>query len=166
VLDIDRDLGFRCGGGLGWEEDVLDTSGWGETMGALTVADWARGGDGEWAACAPPSVKVEEVEPVLEWPEDQDSVLQTTRAGTPYLSPPLSKSIRPFVHSLYSLFFIGWSEFDDGDLALAALMLADMQGEGLADGEQLMIDRVLAADRDGMTLEWVNVVRVVVQDLE
>jgi hypothetical protein len=44
--------------------------------------------------------------------------------------------------------------------------MADMQGDGFADGEQLMIDRVLAADRNGMTLEWVNVVRAVVQDLE
>jgi hypothetical protein len=41
-----------------------------------------------------------------------------------------------------------------------------MQGEGLADGERLMIDRVLAADRDRMTLEWVNAVQAVVQDLE
>jgi hypothetical protein len=64
------------------------------------------------------------------------------------------------------LSFVGWSEFKDGDLALAALTLADMQGEGLADGERLMIDGVLAADRDGMTLEWVNAVRAVVQDLE
>jgi hypothetical protein len=61
---------------------------------------------------------------------------------------------------------IGWSEFEDGDLALAALTLADMQGDRFADGEWLMIDGVLAADRDGMTLEWVNAVRAVVQDLE
>jgi hypothetical protein len=94
-------LGFRCGGGLGWEEDVLDTSGWGETSGAPTAVDWARGGEDDWAACALPSIKVEEVELVLEWPEDQESVLRTTRAGTPYPSPPLSKSICPFVHSLY-----------------------------------------------------------------
>jgi hypothetical protein len=44
--------------------------------------------------------------------------------------------------------------------------MADMQGEGFADGERLIIDGVLAADRDGMTLEWVNVVRAVVRDLE
>jgi hypothetical protein len=100
VLDIDRDLGFRCWGGLGWEEDVLDTSGWGETTGAPTAADWARGGDDEWAACAPPSVKVEGVELVLEWPEDQESVLWMTQAGTPYPSPPLSKSVHSFVRSL------------------------------------------------------------------
>jgi hypothetical protein len=66
VLDIDCDLGFRCGGGLGWEEDVLDMSGWGETTGVPTAADWAWGGDDEWVACAPLSIKVEEVEPVLE----------------------------------------------------------------------------------------------------
>jgi hypothetical protein len=51
-------------------------------------------------------------------------------------------------------------------LALVALMLADMQGNGSADWEWLMIDGVVAADRDGMTLEWVNVVRAVVRDLE
>jgi hypothetical protein len=101
VLDIDRDLGFRCGGGLGWEEDPLDTSGWGETRGAMTAADWARGGEDEWVACAPLSIKVEEVEPVLEWPEDQESVLQATRVGMPYPSPGLSKSVRLLVCSLY-----------------------------------------------------------------
>jgi hypothetical protein len=101
VLDIDCDLGFQCGGGLGWEEDPLDTLGWGETTGAPTAADWARGGDDEWAACAPPSVKVEEVELVLEWPEDQESILCMTRAGMPYPSPPLSKSVRSFVRSPY-----------------------------------------------------------------
>jgi hypothetical protein len=101
VLDIDHDLGFQCGGGLGWEEDVLDTLGWGKKTGAPTVEDWARGGNDEWAACAPPSVKVEEVELVLEWPEDQESVLWTTQAGMLYPSPPLSKSIRLFVHCLY-----------------------------------------------------------------
>jgi hypothetical protein len=47
-----------------------------------------------------------------------------------------------------------------------ALTLADMQGDRFADGERLMIDGVLAADQDGMTLEWVNAVQVVVQDLE
>jgi hypothetical protein len=101
VLDINRDLGFRCGGGLGWDQDVLDMSGWGETTGVPTVADWAQGGEDDWAACAPLSIKVEEVELVLEWLEDQESVLQTTWAGTPYPSPPLSKSVRSFVHSLY-----------------------------------------------------------------
>jgi hypothetical protein len=64
------------------------------------------------------------------------------------------------------LSFIGWSEFEDGDLALAALMMADMQGDGFADGPQLVIDGVVAADRDRMTLEWVNAVWVVVRDLE
>jgi hypothetical protein len=44
--------------------------------------------------------------------------------------------------------------------------MADMQGEGFADGEWLMIDGVLAADRDEMTLEWVNAVWAVVWDLE
>jgi hypothetical protein len=62
----------------------------------------------------------------------------------------------------YTDCFIGWSEFEDKDLALTALTLADMQGEGLTDGEQFMIDGVLAADQDGMTLEWVNAVRAVV----
>jgi hypothetical protein len=64
------------------------------------------------------------------------------------------------------LSFIGWSEFEDRDLALAALTMADMQGDGFADGERLVIDMVVAADRDGMTLEWVNAVQVVVRDLE
>jgi hypothetical protein len=101
VLDIDCDFGFWCGGGLGWEEDMLDTSGWGETTGAPMAADLAWGGEDDWAACALPLIKVEEVEPVLEWPEDQESVLWTTRAGTPYPSPPLSKSVCSFVRSLY-----------------------------------------------------------------
>jgi hypothetical protein len=111
-------------------------------------------------------MKVEEVEPVLEWLEDQESVLWMTQVGTPYPSPPLSKSIHSFVHCLYWLSFIGWSEFENGDLALAALTMVDLQGDGFADGEQLIIDRVLAADWDGMTLEWVNAVWAVVQDLE
>jgi hypothetical protein len=51
-------------------------------------------------------------------------------------------------------------------LALAALTLVDMQGGRFADGEQLIIDGILAANRDGMTLEWVNVVQAVVRDLE
>jgi hypothetical protein len=80
---------------------VLNTSGCGETTGAPTAADWARGGEDDWAACAPFSIKVEEVEPVLEWPEDQESILQMTWVGMPYPSPPLSKSIRSFVHSLF-----------------------------------------------------------------
>jgi hypothetical protein len=46
-----------------------------------------------------------------------------------------------------------------------ALTLADMQGDGSTDRELLMIDGVVAADQDGMTLEWVNAVRVVVRDL-
>jgi hypothetical protein len=100
VLDINCDWGFQCGGGLGWEEDVLDMSGWGETMGVPMAEDWAWGGNDEWAACAPPPVKVEEVEPVLEWLEDQESILQTTQAETPYPSPPLSKSVFSFVHCL------------------------------------------------------------------
>jgi hypothetical protein len=96
VLDIDRNLGFRCGGGLGWE-DMLDTLGWGETTGTPMAEEWAQGGDNEWAACALPLVKVEEVEPVLEWLEDRESVLQTTQVGTPFPSPPLSKSVHSFV---------------------------------------------------------------------
>jgi hypothetical protein len=100
VLDINCDLGFRCGGSLGWE-DILDMSGWGETTGAPSGAEWAQGGEDKWAECAPPLVKVEEVELVLKWLEDQESVLWTTQAGTPYLSPPLSESIRLFVHCLY-----------------------------------------------------------------
>jgi hypothetical protein len=44
--------------------------------------------------------------------------------------------------------------------------MADMQGDRFADWEQLLIDGVLAADRDGMTLEWVNAVWAVVWDLE
>jgi hypothetical protein len=100
ALDIDHDLGFWCGGGLGWEEDVLDTSGWGETTGAPTVADWAQGGKDDWAACALPLIKVEEVEPVLEWLEDQESVLRSTQAGMPYPSPPLSESVGSSAHRL------------------------------------------------------------------
>jgi hypothetical protein len=100
VLDIDHDFGFRCGGGLGWEEDMLDTSEWGETKGVSTAADWARGGKDDWA-CALLLVKVQEVEPVLEWLEDRESILRMTWVGTPYLSPPLSKSIHSFVHCLY-----------------------------------------------------------------
>jgi hypothetical protein len=111
-------------------------------------------------------MKVEEVEPVLEWLEDQESILRTTQAGTPYLSPPLSKSIHSFVHCLYWLSSIGWSEFEDGDLALVALTMADLQGDGFADGEWLIIDGVLAADWDRMTLEWVNAVQAVVWDSE
>jgi hypothetical protein len=84
----------------------------------------------------------------------------------PYPFPPLSKSVGSFAHRLCWLSFIGWSEFDNGDLALVALTMVDMQGEGFADGEQLMIDGVLAADQDGMTLEWVNAVQAVVWDLE
>jgi hypothetical protein len=41
-----------------------------------------------------------------------------------------------------------------------------MPGYRFADGEWLIIDRVLAADWDGMTLEWVNTVWAVVRDLE
>jgi hypothetical protein len=44
--------------------------------------------------------------------------------------------------------------------------MVDMQGDRFADGEWLMINGVLAADQDGMTLEWVNAVWVVVRDLE
>jgi hypothetical protein len=44
--------------------------------------------------------------------------------------------------------------------------MADMQGDRSADWEWLILDGELAADRDRMTLEWVNAVRVVVQDLE
>jgi hypothetical protein len=46
------------------------------------------------------------------------------------------------------------------------LTMVDMQGDRFADGERLIIDRVLAMDQDGMTLEWVNVVWAVVRDLE
>jgi hypothetical protein len=60
--------------------------------------EWARGGDDEWAACALPFIKVEEEKPVLEWPEDWESILRMTWAGTPYLSPPLSEFICLFVH--------------------------------------------------------------------
>jgi hypothetical protein len=44
--------------------------------------------------------------------------------------------------------------------------MADMQGDRFADGERLIIDGVLAAEQDRMTLEWVNAVQAVVRDLE
>jgi hypothetical protein len=125
---------------------------------------WVRNNGVEWKAAAP-AVKIEEEEPVLEWPEDRESVLRSTREATPYPSPATSKFLAPFVIVNIDI-PIGWSEFDDADVALAALTMADMQGEGEMDGERLMIEGFVAADRGGMTAEWVNAVRAVVRDLE
>jgi hypothetical protein len=106
-LDIDRDWGYRSGGGLGWDYEEHNTSGWGDASGMPTAAEWSgdaakweaewgQGGRAAWEACAP-LIKVEEEEPVLEWPEDRESVLRVTRETTPYPSPPLSKSFPPFL---------------------------------------------------------------------
>jgi hypothetical protein len=87
VLDQDRDHGFQPGGGFGWEEDPLDTSGWSQVAPwPEAEAEWARGGDAEWEAVAPTIKKEEEEEPVLVWPEEGKD-LGTLYVPTPPPSP-------------------------------------------------------------------------------
>jgi hypothetical protein len=62
--------------------------------------------------------------------------------------------------------FSGWSNVSDNTLMMVALALADVQGTGSMEGDNLMIDGVVVADRDGMTLAWVKAVWVVVEGLE
>jgi hypothetical protein len=60
----------------------------------------------------------------------------------------------------------GWDDISQADLALAALTMADTQEDGVLDGDNLVIGGVVAADKEGMTLEWVQYMWQVVADMQ
>jgi hypothetical protein len=54
----------------------------------------------------------------------------------------------------------------DQELAVSALLLSELVGQADLNGEEFWIDGILAADRRGMTEEWVRAVRAVADEID
>jgi hypothetical protein len=54
----------------------------------------------------------------------------------------------------------------DQELAVSAMLLSELVGQADLNGEEFWIDGILAADRQGMTEEWVRAVRAVADEID